>query len=514
MSPSAPFSPNVRITDDTTPFPQHVEPSLVVDPRGHLYVGWKEAFTPDGPGQAVAFSRSEDGGLTWSANILPDPLDPNWHQSDPWLTLDETGRLHFARLNYSADLTEGRLSVSSSVDGGRTWSATVNPDDRTGFADKESLASDGNGSLYVAYDDVTSGSADQGDRVDLRISRSTDRGLTWSPTAPVADDAGLLLGPVVAAHANGTVIAAWWNLTNGNVLADTSQDHGSTWGPDVRVNPVPGSAEYVNTSWAGSMPSITLDGPGRVYVAWADRGADDLDVLVARSEDAGLTWSTPVRVNDDASRRDQWMPSMVADAGGILHAAWLDGRTGNWNVYYAKSTDAGRTWSPNLRVTTAETAGSFARPGDYLALAADANGTAYVAWTDGRDGSLDIYFARHPSGLLPLQILANPSGGTIPFTVSFSATLDGGVPPYVYDWDFGDGSRSTSPAPSHTFGAAGDWPVRLTVTDANGLTGTSTIVVQAREPFPWVPVVALSSGIVLAAIAYLFLRRRRGPPVG
>ena len=32
----------------------------------------------------------------------------------------------------------------------------------------------------------------------------------------------------------------------------------------------------------------------------------------------------------------------------------MDGRTGSWNVYYANSTDEGRTWSPNVRVTTAD----------------------------------------------------------------------------------------------------------------------------------------------------------------
>ena len=56
-------------------------------------------------------------------------------------------------------------------------------------------------------------------------------------------------------------------------------------------------------------------------------------------------------------------------------------------------------------MSTAETPLSFGRPGDYLALAADANGTAYVAWTDGRDGSLAIEFARST----PFSAAAQPS---------------------------------------------------------------------------------------------------------
>lgn len=366
---------------------------MVVDAQGTIYVGWKEANTPSGPGQRVAFSRSEDGGATWTVGALMDTITPENLASDPWLVTDASGKLYYARLDYAPNGTEGSLAVSTSTDGGRTWTSPSNPDDRRGFADKESMAYDGNGNLYVAYDDVLGNTSDQGDRVDLRVARSTDGGLGWSATVPVADTIGNILGPVLAARPDGTVYAAWWNLTAGNIMADVSHDRGRTWGADVRVNPVNGSAWSVNNSWAGSMPSIATDAQGRVYIAWADRGGGTLDVLVSRSVDGGATWSVPVRVND-ATTRDQWMPSLVMDSQGVLHAAWMDGRTGAWNVYYANSTDGGLTWTANVRVTTAETPLSFSRPGDYLALAADANGTAYVAWTDGRTGSLNIYFAR------------------------------------------------------------------------------------------------------------------------
>ena len=386
------FPSNVRVSDKGASFPQHVEPTIAVAPHGSVYVGWKEALTPDGPGQRVAFARSEDGGRTWSSSALMATTVPGNLASDPWLVLDPSGRLSYGRLEYTPNGTEGSLAVSSSTDGGRTWSGPSNPDDRSGFADKESVASDGNGTLYVAYDDVLRAVQDRGDQVDVRMARSTDGGLTWSPTVPVADSIGNVLGPVLAARPDGTVYAAWWNLTDGNILADVSHDYGLTWGVDVRVNDAEGSAEYVNASWEGSMPSLTVDSLGRVYVAWADRRGGSPDVVVSRSDDGGRTWSAPARVNDDGTG-DQWMPSVAVDPEGVVHVAWLDGRTGAWNVYYAVSMDRGDTWGANERVTTSSTPVSFASPGDKLALAADANGTAYVAWTDGRSGSLHIYFA-------------------------------------------------------------------------------------------------------------------------
>jgi len=67
VTASEPFAPNVRITYGTTPYAQQVEPMLAVDSLGRLFLGWKEALTDSGGGQRVSFSRSLDGGVTWSA---------------------------------------------------------------------------------------------------------------------------------------------------------------------------------------------------------------------------------------------------------------------------------------------------------------------------------------------------------------------------------------------------------------------------------------------------------------
>ncbi len=412
------FSANVPITDGTTGYPQHVEPTLVVDAHGVLYAGWKEALTPDGRGQRVAFARSENGGRTWSPNTLKATTAPGLLQSDPWLTLDESGGLHYASLEYSADGTVGGVTVANSADGGRTWSSPIQVDDRAGFADKESMASDGNGTLYVVYDDVLGGNYDQSDRVDIVITRSTDDGTTWSPTVSVVGTPGNVLGPVIAARPGGYVTVVAWNLTEGNVLAFRSSDYGATWGPAVRVNAVPGSAASVNTTWMTSMPSVVTYPNGRLCVAWADYGGGDRDILIGSSDVTGSQWFSPAPVNH-VTAGDQWMPSLYLDPRGTLHAAWLDGRSGAWDVYYANSMDWGLSWSENARVTTAQTPLSFVRPGDYLALAADGNGTAYVAWTDGRTGSLAIEFARST----PFPAVVEPA----PFSWVVVAAAAGGV---------------------------------------------------------------------------------------
>ena len=391
-----PFAANIRVTDGTSPFPHQVEPYIVVDSGGHLFLGWKEAESHDGPGRRVGFASSGDGGLTWSVNTLMERQALGRFQSDPWLVVDELDRVYYARLEFGSGPFDG-VTVSRTDDRGASWGPIVNVDDQPDFADKESMVSDGNGTLYIAYDDVALPS----EQASIRFTRSTNGGATWSPTTQLGNGPDGFASPVIATRPNGTVYVAWWDWAGGNILFSRSWDRGTTWGSAVRVNPTAGTAPFIEAHpWWIALPSILADSQGRIHVAWPDQGLGDLDVVIARSEDDGATWSVPVRINEDRSR-EQRMVTLALGIDDILHAAWYDNRTGNLNVFYSNSSDGGGSWSGNARVTTVETSSRFVRPGDYLGLAVDGNGTAYVVWTDGRGEDLDIYFARTS----PLEIV-------------------------------------------------------------------------------------------------------------
>jgi PKD repeat protein len=61
-------------------------------------------------------------------------------------------------------------------------------------------------------------------------------------------------------------------------------------------------------------------------------------------------------------------------------------------------------------------------------------------------------------------------GVGISFSSAGSNDPDGSI--VSYNWNFGDGTTSTSANPSHTYSAAGNYNVSLTVTDNEGATGT------------------------------------------
>ncbi|HEY1022585.1 MAG TPA: PKD domain-containing protein, partial [Flavisolibacter sp.] len=65
-----------------------------------------------------------------------------------------------------------------------------------------------------------------------------------------------------------------------------------------------------------------------------------------------------------------------------------------------------------------------------------------------------------------------PQTGCIPLTVSPTATLAPGQTITRYAWDFGDGTTSSAPAPSHTYTKPGTYAVSLVITTAGGCTDT------------------------------------------
>ncbi len=81
---------------------------------------------------------------------------------------------------------------------------------------------------------------------------------------------------------------------------------------------------------------------------------------------------------------------------------------------------------------------------------------------------------------------ATPTSGTAPLTVDFNAaaSTDTGGSIVTYSWNFGDGGTlaSTGPTASRIFAAAGAYTVTLTVTDNQGVNGTTTRTVTVTTP--------------------------------
>ena len=65
-----------------------------------------------------------------------------------------------------------------------------------------------------------------------------------------------------------------------------------------------------------------------------------------------------------------------------------------------------------------------------------------------------------------------PDSSCLPFTKSFSAIINPTISIVKYTWDFGDGTSSTDPAPTHTYSSPGYFTVKLIATAVTGCTDT------------------------------------------
>jgi PKD repeat protein len=138
---------------------------------------------------------------------------------------------------------------------------------------------------------------------------------------------------------------------------------------------------------------------------------------------------------------------------------------------------------------------------DSVAFADDWTGTAieegpdtnltYVAVGDFGTGTGSVKrIVYTPGNGTPIaRMQANPTSGPAPLAVSFnglgSSDPDGDA--LTYSWDFGDGTTSTAPSPSHTY-AAGDYTARLTVTDPSGSSASATQAINSGNTAPQITI--------------------------
>jgi PKD domain len=122
-----------------------------------------------------------------------------------------------------------------------------------------------------------------------------------------------------------------------------------------------------------------------------------------------------------------------------------------------------------------------------------------------------------------------PCPNILPETLYFVGSASGGLPPYNFTWNFGDGSPpSYLQNPEHPYVAFGSYNVSLTVRDASGDVASATLVAdvepvpcpppfyEAPPPATLLPSILVSGTVLMlagfAAVVWYRVRRTRLPP--
>ena len=361
----------------------------------------------------IGWSLSTNGGSTWTDGYLPDTTGNTGGQyttaSDATVAYDADHGQWL--ISYLGILASGNVDVDvSRSTNGSTWSNPVTIATGT-FYDKNWTVCDNHsaspyyGHCYTEFD--TAASSDTED-----MSTSTDGGATWSAIKHPADSPSGIGGqPLV--QPSGTVVVPFSSASANQIRAFVSTNGGSSWGSSVLVatthhHTVAGLADSDAIKSAAAtpaalresvLPSAEIDAAGKVYVSWADcrfrTSCASNDIIISTST-SGTTWSSPARVPIDAvtSTDDHFTPGLGVDAStsgsttriGLAYyyypTAKCTSSTCQLDVGYISSTNGGSTWSAPtqlagpMKTTWLPNTDQGRMFGDYIATTVLAGGNA------------------------------------------------------------------------------------------------------------------------------------------
>ena len=392
---------------------------ISVDPTNgnRMTIAWRQFNDVTSNFRQGGWGYTTDAGVHWT---FPGVLQNGIFRSDPVTKSDEVGNFFYLSLQstwptqtfYCDDLWR-------STNGGQSW-VEQSPDRGAGGGDKEWFTIDktngpGHGFQYQSDDGINCSGG------GVQFQRSTNGGVTWQ--SPITIPGGPVYG-TLDVDTNGNLFIGGEGNTFYCVRSSNAQFGGQTPTFD-RTTPVNMGGDLssggINPGGLDGMLFLAIDRSGgptnnNIYMLASvlPSGRSTTDVMFARSTDGGLTFSTPVRVNDDANFQAHWhwFGTFAVAPNGRLDAVWYDNRnTGNDNsqLFYSYSTDTGLTWSPNIAVSAAfnphEGYPNQSKIGDYITIVSDNTGgnVAYSATfnfnpTRGQHEE-DVYYVRvFPSG--------------------------------------------------------------------------------------------------------------------
>ena len=396
------FSPPAPLNQDADTF-EESSTAVKTDGKGHWVAAWTSGPAPNEETD-ILVSRSSNNGETWTD---PVPLNNNAATDsalDGWVNLatDCAGNW-LAVWTSQAEGEDFDLLSARSTDNGATWTDPVPVTQNTGSELIHSLATDKNG-VWMVVSETTDTLGDEiGPDQELLVMRSTDNGATWSPprwlntNAPT--DNRNDYEPSIAVDVRGLWIVSWYADQGDDfrIYIARSSNAGVTWSSPSALNSTP-----LDYSEGASLLTAT-DSKGHWVAAWnaINLSGNEVRILASRSTDGGQTWSAakPINPNSANDSNFDYLMALATDEHGNWAAAWvsedqLDDALES-DIEAAFSTDDGETWSQPVPIDTSD---DSSNEDDYFPrLAADGSGNWVCTWDSfSWDGGpfASVYVAR------------------------------------------------------------------------------------------------------------------------
>ena len=473
--------------------------------NGSLYAaGANDYNSYNGQGQDGYYWSSD--AVTWNdaGPIDVFPHSTNNAAGDPGLAIDSSGIVYYSSIFFNFyNCGVGGVELLRRDPGTGAWSYyQIAANSSAQFQDKPALAIDGS-HVYVSWTQFGSCSG-AGVTSPIEVAVFPTGALSTAPSQILSVPGSTYSqGSSLASDGAGGFWIAWeeWassSAANGSIRLE--HYNGSGWDSLQTISPagftdlpspLPGFAFRDN-----SFPALAVVG-GQPYVAWTS-----YDTGVGRA----YLWNgtTAARVSDSGG--DQFFPSIAADGSGVDVAFSMTNPAAHtydqylWNgSTVTKVSTASSTPSQDAFFS-----GQFI--GDYNGLAVS-GGTAHPIWTDirGLDPSYPGYemdamvFSPAASAAPDFTLSASPTsrtvkqGGSTTYTVTISptggfsdsvtlsATLPAGVTGSFSPNPLTVTSTSTLSVTVAANARLGTYPVTITGTSGGGLTRTTSVTLTVQK---------------------------------
>ncbi len=382
--------PNLRLIPG-----QHNEMWVAVSPTNpNMLIAVAQQQSGDDLGVGGRHSStmvSRDGGNTWTTVRLPGYTAGAF---DPMVVVGPNGRFYVMQCviggNFARALSGPEAAQPAAI---RVWTTTgeawtwdgpteIHPSVQPDHARLVVDMSNGphRGRVYLAWNDVYDSFVRN--QYAMFLQWSDDNGKTFTePTLIDMRPDGKLVATEPVVLSDGTLLVTWYQYWNplgdprNNKLPmfiKRSTDGAKTFGPVEQVfdfGPHIWPERRGEFASAFSLPIVVADTSSasphkdNVYITWDDTRSGRSDIWFSKSSDKGRTWSSALRINDNAPESplgvaDHRMTPVVAvTPKGEVAIAWYD-RRGDparrcWDYMFAYSTDGGQKFSANQRISSA-----------------------------------------------------------------------------------------------------------------------------------------------------------------
>ena len=234
---------------------------------------------------------------------------------------------------------------------------------------------------------------DAGADTELRFISSDDSGVSFGSSVLIKSIANTVVYEYPTVAMNDDYIWVAWKENN-DVRFARSTNGGSSFDADYSLPPVTVNGDHA--------PSISYNtNSGNLFVVFADEdgsGNGIITLYMSENNGAGFTHQASTITGNTAGTN---YADIASASNGYIFAGWIDERnSANGDVYYAMSSDGGSSFGINRQVNLDYSQNGVAD----LSMDIGSNNEAYFSWLDYRTLNWRIYFAKTSySGVVVLE---------------------------------------------------------------------------------------------------------------